>query len=212
MKPQPQTLAPAAAPALAQVASHHQTSTAAPPAAAGAAAPKTLQNTPHPQSTAADDSAAAAADGVDGPAADDGQTSHHTSQTAAAAAAAAATAPKPIPEDSHTVQAGSSARLNKADAATAAVMYLNKADAMTTEAANANEHDYENGYVVVVVVGSAFAYEAVWAGTKTEGYASAEAVVGDTQIQAGTTQAPESPEGKTEALPHGTRVSTTTTS
>jgi len=85
-------------------------------------------------------------------------------------------------------------------------VYLNKADAMTTEAVNANEHDYENGYVVVVVVGNAFAYEAVWAGTTTE------VVVGGTQIQAGTTPAPESPGGKTEALPHGTRVSTTTTS
>jgi len=86
-----------------------------------------------------------------------------------------------------------------------AAVYLNKADAMTTEAANANEHEHDYDYENAVV-GNAFANEAVWAGTTTE------VVVGGTQIQAGTTQAPESPEGKTEALPHGTRVSSSSSS
>lgn len=83
---------------------------------------------------------------------------------------------------------------------------------MTTEAANANVHDYGHDYVVVV--GNAFANEAeaVWEGTKTKGYAlAAEAVVGDTQIQVGTTQAPESPEDKMAEQPHGTRASSSTT-
>ena len=122
-------------------------------------------------------------------------------------------APKQTPEGTHTVQAGSSAGLNTVDAVAAAVgVYLNKADAMTTEAANANEHGYEHGYVVVVGNALANEAEAVSAGTTTEGYAlAAEAVVVDTQIQAGTTQAPESPEGKMAEQPHGTRVSSSTT-